>query len=82
MMDDQKPNPQQHKLIMFSCPVSVLVSQTKSQNHIMNLCALLRKSQFYLWQTLNIPSNECAFNVQNGNYFLKYLEKLITFFAI
>jgi len=30
MMDDQKPNPQQHKLIMFSCPVSVLVSQTKS----------------------------------------------------
>jgi len=29
-MDDQKTNPQQHKLIMFSCPVSVLVSQTKS----------------------------------------------------
>jgi len=29
-MDDQKPNPQQHNLIMLSCPVSVLVSQTKS----------------------------------------------------
>jgi len=29
-MDDQKPNPQQHKLIMLSCPVPVLVSQTKS----------------------------------------------------
>jgi len=29
-MDDQKPNPQQHKLIMLSCPVSFLVSQTKS----------------------------------------------------
>jgi len=29
-MDDQKLKPQQHKLIMFPCPVSVLVSQTKS----------------------------------------------------
>jgi len=29
-MDDQKPNPQQHKLIMLSCLVSLLISQTKS----------------------------------------------------
>jgi len=79
MMDDQKPNPQQHKLIMFSCPVSVLVSQTKSQNHIMNLRALLRKSQFYLWQTLNIPSNECAFNVQKRQLFLEIFREINNF---
>ena len=45
----------------------------------MNLWVLLRKTQFYLWQTLNIPSNECAFNVQKRQLFLEIFREINNF---
>ena len=67
-MDDQKPNPQQHTLIMLSCAVSVLVSQTKSL-----------KPYYESVHTLNLPSNECAFNVQKRQLFLEIFREINNF---